>query len=176
GRESAKFLPAFAALQQRVARAGMINSLAQVVLKIASPGVPDFYQGTELWDFSLVDPDNRRPVDYEKRMALLGKVRDANPSELLRRWPDGRIKLYVTWKALQARKRFQHEDYRPIRGERVCAFMRGDDVAVAVPRFTVTGRSSLELPGKWRNVFTNEPFESGDPFATFPVAIFTRDR
>ncbi len=170
------FRRSFTRLQKRVAYHGFLNALAQVVLKIASPGVPDFYQGTELWDFSLVDPDNRRPVDYEKRMALLRHVRDANPSELLRRWPDGRIKLFVTWKALQLRKRFAREGYVPLRGERACAFMRGDDVAVAVPRFTVSGRSTLDLPGRWRNVFTNEIFEGGDPFATFPVAIFTRDR
>ena len=54
--------------------------------------------------------------------------------------------------------------------------MRGEEIAVAVPRFTVSGRSSLELPGRWRNVFTDEIFEGGDPFATFPVALFTRDR
>ncbi|HEV8434913.1 MAG TPA: malto-oligosyltrehalose synthase [Thermoanaerobaculia bacterium] len=169
------FRRSFTRLQKRVAYHGFLNALSQVVLKIASPGVPDFYQGTELWDFSLVDPDNRRPVDYEKRMSLLREVRDANPSELLRRWPDGRIKLFVTWKALQLRKRFARESYRPIHGERVCAFMRGDDVAVAVPRSTVSGRSSLDLSGRWRNVLTNEIFEGGDPFASFPVAIFTRD-
>ncbi|HEY2091927.1 MAG TPA: malto-oligosyltrehalose synthase [Thermoanaerobaculia bacterium] len=171
-----EFRRSFIRLQKRVAYHGFLNALAQVVLKIASPGVPDFYQGTELWDFSLVDPDNRRPVDYETRMKLLRQVRDANPAELLRRWPDGRIKLYVTWKALHLRKQFAREDYRPLRGERVCAFQRGDDVAVAVPRFTVSGKSSLELSGRWRNVFTDQVFEGGDPFATFPVAIFTRDR
>ncbi|HEX3581720.1 MAG TPA: malto-oligosyltrehalose synthase [Thermoanaerobaculia bacterium] len=168
------FRRSFTRLQKRVAYLGFLNALAQVVLKIASPGVPDFYQGTELWDFSLVDPDNRRPVDYDKRMALLRQVRDANPEELLRRWPDGRIKLFVTWKALQLRKRFAREDYRPLRGERVCAFMRGEEIAVAVPRFTVSGKSSLELPGRWRNIFTNEVFEGGDPFTTFPVALFER--
>jgi (1->4)-alpha-D-glucan 1-alpha-D-glucosylmutase len=171
---SEDFRRSFTRLQKRVAYHGFLNALSQLVLKIASPGVPDFYQGTELWDFSLVDPDNRRPVDYEKRMSLLREVRDANPSELLRRWPDGRIKLFVTWKALQLRKRFAQANYRPVRGERVCAFMRGDDIAVAVPRFTVSGKSNLDLPGRWRNVFTNETFEGGDPFAGFPVAIFER--
>ena len=66
--------PAFAPFQERVARAGLVNSLSQVVLKIASPGVPDFYQGTELWDLSLVDPDNRRPVDFAARRAALDRV------------------------------------------------------------------------------------------------------
>jgi (1->4)-alpha-D-glucan 1-alpha-D-glucosylmutase len=173
---SEEFQRSFSRLQRRVAYHGFLNALAQVVLKITSPGVPDFYQGSELWDFSLVDPDNRRPVDYDKRVSLLRQVRDAQPAELLRHWSDGRIKLFVTWKALQLRKQFARSDYRPLQGERVCAFMRGDDFAVAVPRLTVSGKSTLELPGRWRNVFTKDVFESGDPFANFPVAIFTRDR
>jgi (1->4)-alpha-D-glucan 1-alpha-D-glucosylmutase len=95
---------------QRIAQIGMHNSLAQVVLKIASPGVPDFYQGTELWDLSLVDPDNRRPVDFELRRKLLDELRSSSlaPAELGRQlyanWEDGRIKLFLTHAALQARK------------------------------------------------------------------------
>ncbi len=95
---------------QRIAQIGMHNSLAQVVLKIASPGVPDFYQGTELWDLSLVDPDNRRPVDFELRRKLLDELRSSSlaPAELARQlyasWEDGRIKLFLTHAALQARK------------------------------------------------------------------------
>ncbi|MFZ2492008.1 MAG: malto-oligosyltrehalose synthase, partial [Thermoanaerobaculia bacterium] len=90
-------------LQKKVAFHGYLNSLAQVVLKIASPGVPDFYQGQELWDFSLVDPDNRRPVDYGRRQALLGELDGADAGALVRKWPDGRIKLFVTARALQTR-------------------------------------------------------------------------
>ncbi|HXL39944.1 MAG TPA: malto-oligosyltrehalose synthase [Myxococcales bacterium] len=95
---------------QRIAQIGMHNSLAQVVLKIASPGVPDFYQGNELWDLSLVDPDNRRPVDFELRRKLLDELRSSSlaPAELARQlyasWEDGRIKLFLTHAALQARK------------------------------------------------------------------------
>ena len=74
GPAAAKFLAAFLPFQQRVARVGLVNSLAQVVLKIASPGVPDFYQGTELWDLNLVDPDNRRPVDFDRRRQALADV------------------------------------------------------------------------------------------------------
>jgi (1->4)-alpha-D-glucan 1-alpha-D-glucosylmutase len=114
GPGGAKFLPAVAPLARRVARVGMINGLAQVVLKIGSPGVPDFYQGSELWDFSLVDPDNRRPVDFERRRrfldtldALLGLAspeRAAAVAELMTRWEDGRIKLLVTTVGLRLRR------------------------------------------------------------------------
>jgi (1->4)-alpha-D-glucan 1-alpha-D-glucosylmutase len=82
----------------------MVNSLAQTVLKAAVPGMPDFYQGTELWDFSLVDPDNRRLVNYEARRLALSFLEGANPSVLLNEWRDGRIKLHVTYKLLHFRR------------------------------------------------------------------------
>jgi (1->4)-alpha-D-glucan 1-alpha-D-glucosylmutase len=95
---------------QRIAQIGMHNSLSQVLLKIASPGVPDFYQGTELWDLSLVDPDNRRPVDFDLRSKALDELlasslaRPELARELYGSWQDGRIKLFLTHAALQARK------------------------------------------------------------------------
>jgi (1->4)-alpha-D-glucan 1-alpha-D-glucosylmutase len=116
GRTAARFLASFAPFQRRVAQAGMVNSLAQLVLKLASPGVPDFYQGTELWDLSLVDPDNRRAVDFAERRALLHGLRpvldqlEAGTAVgreirgLLDRWIDGRIKLFVTACGLRFRR------------------------------------------------------------------------
>src|SRR5207248_3593431 len=95
------FLDAFRPFAARVAELGIYNSLAQLVVKIAAPGVPDFYQGTELWDLTLVDPDNRRPVDYEKRRQTLPCLR--NPAELLEQRADGRIKMFVMHRGLQAR-------------------------------------------------------------------------
>src|SRR5207253_4351799 len=98
-----------AALQRRVAFFGQVNSLSQTLLKLTSPGVPDLYQGTELWDFSLVDPDNRRPVDYGRRAAMLKKLVDAFAEErdrartarrLLDQWTDGRVKLWLIWRLL----------------------------------------------------------------------------
>src|SRR5262249_47761563 len=86
----------------RVAEIGMHNSLAQLLLKIASPGVPDFYQGTELWDLALVDPDTRRPVDFALRARLLGEL--ANPAALYAQWRDGRVKMFVMQAALKARR------------------------------------------------------------------------
>ena len=150
------FLESFGPFQEQVAEIGMYNGLAQVVLKITAPGVPDFYQGTELWDFSLVDPDNRRPVDYALRERLLTDLRracdqaasDRRPlvQELLAARRDGRIKLYVTMEALHYRrlhaKLFREAGYIPLQsggahGDRVCAFARShgnESVVTVVPR------------------------------------------
>jgi (1->4)-alpha-D-glucan 1-alpha-D-glucosylmutase len=148
------FLRDFLPLQQRVARAGAFNSLSQLLLKLASPGVPDLYQGCELWDFSLVDPDNRRPVDYARRQAALRSIKSVHAEQgaavcargLLERLQDGEIKLYLSWKVLGLRREhaalFHDGDYQPLRthgvhAERVCAFARqaGDETLVlVVPR------------------------------------------
>jgi (1->4)-alpha-D-glucan 1-alpha-D-glucosylmutase len=97
------FLQALSAFVARISRAGAVNSLLQALLRLASPGVPDLYQGTELWDFSLVDPDNRRPVDFGLRRAWLA---DSPPSEHLRTWRDGRVKLGLIHHALRLRTAF----------------------------------------------------------------------
>jgi (1->4)-alpha-D-glucan 1-alpha-D-glucosylmutase len=116
GPRSKRFLRSFLLFQRRIAYFGMINSLAQTTLKIASPGVPDFYQGAEYWDLSLADPDNRRPVDFSSREAALASLERINPdpgecrshlNELLANWPDGRVKLYVISKALQLRRKYK---------------------------------------------------------------------
>jgi (1->4)-alpha-D-glucan 1-alpha-D-glucosylmutase len=99
-----KFLPAFLPLAEEIARLGAINSLTQTLLKLTAPGVPDIYQGNEIWDFSLVDPDNRRPVDYARRREMLEGLSAVNPGELLRSWPDGRIKLFLTQRLLHFRR------------------------------------------------------------------------
>ncbi len=148
------FLDDFTGFQQTIARAGIFNSLSQTLLKITLPGVPDFYQGTELWDFSLVDPDNRRPVDFMKRRNLLAEIRDAEREDLLgfidrmmQHPEDGHIKMYLIKRALNFR-RAQHElfstgYYQPLRasGSRknhVIAFsrtLRNKTVIVATGRF-----------------------------------------
>ncbi|HEX4592418.1 MAG TPA: malto-oligosyltrehalose synthase, partial [Gemmataceae bacterium] len=154
----------FAALQRRVAFFGQVNGLSQVLLKLTSPGVPDVYQGQELWDFSLVDPDNRRPVDYDRRRELLAVLRKRIDDgdlvelckELLETSTDGRIKLYVTHMVLTYRREhpqlFDAGGYRPLRaiGRRrrhVCAYVRQreEDVLIAVaPRLTVQLTSGAE--------------------------------
>ena len=113
-----KFLPAFIPVANEVARLGVVNSLTQTLLKLTSPGVPDIYQGTEIWDYSLVDPDNRRSVDYRRRREMLESLAAANPQDLMRTWPDGRIKMFLTQRVLQFRREhaelFQNGEYLPL--------------------------------------------------------------
>ncbi|HEX8499346.1 MAG TPA: malto-oligosyltrehalose synthase [Pyrinomonadaceae bacterium] len=155
---SADFLRDFEEFQRLTARAGVLNSLSQTLLKACAPGVPDFYQGTELWAFTLVDPDNRRPVDYELRRSLLASLRDAGGGDagefaagLLERHEDGRVKMYVTARALSLRREraelFARGSYAPLaaRGRRaanVVAFARALDGEAAV---AVAGRFFTRL-------------------------------
>jgi (1->4)-alpha-D-glucan 1-alpha-D-glucosylmutase len=137
------FMSDLRGFQQFVAYYGQFNSLAQLLLKLTSPGVPDMYQGTELWDLSLVDPDNRRPVDYQLRMSLLANIKDQEKTtghnrgkllqDLLANSHDGRIKLYTTYRTLNFRREhrqlFEQGQYLPLEasGEKarhVCAFAR----------------------------------------------------
>jgi (1->4)-alpha-D-glucan 1-alpha-D-glucosylmutase len=155
GPDSATFLKTFLPFQRRVARVGVVHSLAQTLLKHASPGVADLYQGCELWDLNLVDPDNRRPVDYEHRRRLLvsiraqiaaGRPRAELAQALFENPDDGAIKLYLTWTVLNHRKAnlglYQQGSYRPLeavgdlRGN-VVAFLRrhqGQSVLAVAPR------------------------------------------
>jgi (1->4)-alpha-D-glucan 1-alpha-D-glucosylmutase len=139
----------FRVLLAEIEFCGALNSLAQILLKTTCPGVPDFYRGQELWDFSLVDPDNRRPVDFRRREELLKSLVEepAGVAELMSSWRDGRIKLHVTGQCLATRRRFRRlfekGDYLPMEvsgphSDNICAFARrdGDEWAVvAVPRF-----------------------------------------
>jgi (1->4)-alpha-D-glucan 1-alpha-D-glucosylmutase len=152
------FLRSFAEFHAPIARAGIYNALAQTLLKITAPGAPDFYQGTELWDFNLVDPDNRRPVDFAKRRELLASLApndDRNLPELVSRLianpRDGRIKLYLTSRTLRFRRErqplFAEGDYLPLvaRGQKenhVIAFARASANQTAV---VVTGRFFMRL-------------------------------
>jgi (1->4)-alpha-D-glucan 1-alpha-D-glucosylmutase len=148
------FLGAFLPFQERIARLGMHNSLVQTALKLTLPGIPDIYQGAELWDLSLVDPDNRRPVDYRARIELLTQVsaslrknRAATMLALLEDWRDPRIKLAVTATLLAFRhahpRLLSEGGYEPLvatgpKADQVCAFARNHDGAtlmVAATRF-----------------------------------------
>jgi (1->4)-alpha-D-glucan 1-alpha-D-glucosylmutase len=115
---SAEFLSSLATLAQRVALLGALNSLSQVTLKATVPGVPDFYQGTEFWDLSLVDPDNRRPVDFAERAAVLASAGKPDWASLVQHWPDGHVKLAWTRHLLKLRTEladiFTHGDYEPL--------------------------------------------------------------
>ena len=156
-----RFLSDFGEFQRRISRIGMFNSLSQTLLKLCAPGVPDVYQGNDLWDFSLVDPDNRRPVNYEQRQRYLQELivrgrssaeeQAARARELVEHLEDGKAKLYVTWQALCLRQAypaiFLQGGYKALaavgdRADHVCAFARhaGEDniVIAVVPRLCAT--------------------------------------
>src|SRR5438874_2013161 len=113
-----KFIPVFIPVAKEIALLGAVNSLAQLLLKLTSPGVPDIYQGNEIWDYSLVDPDNRRPVDYKRRREMLKSLGTSNADDLVRDWADGRIKMFLTQRVSQFRRKhtelFQYGEYLPL--------------------------------------------------------------
>lgn len=163
-----KFLPSFLPLAEEIARLGAINSLAQLVLKLTVPGVPDIYQGSEIWDFSLVDPDNRRPVDYTHRRKLIESLTSATTEALLENWPDGRIKLFVTQRLLRFRRDhaalFQQGGYLPLTAGGTFAdccvgFVReyeGEWLTVVVPR--VSSRVGFPPIGeRWKDTMVTLP-------------------
>jgi (1->4)-alpha-D-glucan 1-alpha-D-glucosylmutase len=163
-----KFLPSFLPVVKEIARLGAINSLTQTLLKLTSPGVPDIYQGNEIWDFSLVDPDNRRPVDYKHRREMLAQLAQANPPELVDLWPDGRIKMFLTQRALQFRREhvdlFQRGNYLPLRAsgtfaESSISFARelnGEWIVVIAPR--LSSRVGFPPVGdKWKDTAIELP-------------------
>ncbi|SER17741.1 (1-_4)-alpha-D-glucan 1-alpha-D-glucosylmutase [Nitrosomonas sp. Nm51] len=176
------FLADFLPFQQRVARFGLFNSLSQTLLKLTVPGIPDIYQGNELWAFSLVDPDNRRPVDYRQRNQILQTiVRESENSanlpgftqQLLKHLDNGRAKLYLTWKTLMLRRQnpqlFQHGSYTGLathgpQADHICAFARcleGQTIIAAAAREFVpliTEENGLPI-GKsvWQDTFIEIP-------------------
>ncbi|MBV8114104.1 MAG: malto-oligosyltrehalose synthase [Silvibacterium sp.] len=185
---------------RRIRDAGRVNSLAQTLLKHVVPGVPDLYQGDELWDLSLVDPDNRRPVDYDLRRRLLEEIQNSNGSEIvsqiLRRADEGLPKLWTIHQALLLRR--EHPEwfgcqaaYTPLlaegsKAEHVLACMRGDSVIAVAPRLFLTldkswRRTRLALPqGHWKNRLTREDVPGGNIeveslLRQFPVALLTRE-
>ncbi|HEV3008519.1 MAG TPA: malto-oligosyltrehalose synthase, partial [Burkholderiales bacterium] len=188
---------------ERLAHLGLLVGLSQALVKVASPGVPDYYQGTELWDFSLVDPDNRRPVDYALRKKLLKEP----GTDLLKNLSDGRAKLHVIRKGLEVRKKFptlfHGAKYTPLyadagREENLVAFaltegsssvvavaprflsrlMHADDVAPLGPK--AWGEARIPMDGQYVNVLTGERHEArghgslAQLLATFPLALLVR--
>ena len=148
------FLRDFRPFQREIAHHGMVGDLAQTLLKIASPGVADFYQGSELWDLRLVDPDNRGPVDFERRISLLERFAHDEAADsatfirnMVEHWPDGRIKLFLVQKAIRFRREyaslFQQGEFLPLETQgdwrqNVVGFMRrrnGQQALVVVPRW-----------------------------------------
>lgn len=173
---------------------GQINSLSQVTLKLTAPGVPDIYQGSELWNFSLVDPDNRRPVDFKLRKNLFKEMLTLSIEEILKRMDAALPKLWVIYKVLGLRKQqpelFNDTNYSPLflQGKKKnhgIAFLRGEKILVLVPRLILNlnnnwGDTYLELPqGVWKNIFTHEELPGGklliaNMLKKFPVAVYTQ--
>jgi (1->4)-alpha-D-glucan 1-alpha-D-glucosylmutase len=165
----------FETFQKKISYFGMFNSLSQILLKMTCPGIPDFYQGTEIWDFSLVDPDNRRPVDFDKRKEMLHRLKKMMARSgsdrlgfvrgLLENWREGYPKLYVTLESLNYRKEnyplFLDGIYIPLAGEgdlrdHLCAFARQRQekvFLVIVPRFLTRLVKSLEKLPLGRDVW-----------------------
>ncbi|MDQ6918607.1 MAG: malto-oligosyltrehalose synthase, partial [Candidatus Dormibacteraeota bacterium] len=174
---------------------GRVNSLAWKLLTLTAPGVPDLYQGTELWDLSLVDPDNRRPVDYDLRRRLLGELDGLAAEGAWTRPEEGLPKLLVVQRTLQLRRQRPAAfgpsgSYRPLLAEgpkkrHAVAFARGEEVVTVVPRLVIGlagdwAGTQLELPhGQWRDEFTGAVVEGGRQPLTkllgrFPVGLLVR--
>ena len=193
--EVPEFIAALEEFVEPLILPGRINSLAQTLIKMVAPGLPDFYQGTELWDLSLVDPDNRRPVDFASRAQLLARARDMRAPEVLQGWDSGLPKLWMIMRILTLRRGrgglfAPASRYQPLVAQgshlgKLLAFRRGENLIAVVPRFTMTlsaewGDTRLPLPGgEWRNCFTDEVVQReaapGALLAAFPVALLMRE-
>ncbi len=180
-----------------VREAGRINSLSQSLIRCTAPGVPDIYQGSELWDLRLVDPDNRAPVDYALRRRMLEDIQNGiHPSEMMQLMDCGMPKLWTIVTALNLRR--EHPEwfcadaaYVPIYAEgikdrHIIAYLRGDNVVTVVPRWNLshsTGWASttIDLPiGRWRNLLAGGLLDGGRVriqrlLRDFPVALLTRE-
>jgi (1->4)-alpha-D-glucan 1-alpha-D-glucosylmutase len=206
--ETNAFLKEFIPFCRRISHYGILNSLSQTLIKITSPGVPDFYQGSELWDLSLVDPDNRRPVDFDTRRAMLSDIRAQNDADIGRLVQDllatrtnGKIKLFLIYRALKAKKAyreiFRSGDYLPLESagrfrNHVIAFAwryQRQWALVIAPRFLShlvqagdfpLGRPVWQdtevimpkgAPAAWRNVITSEELSAGKALSVGDVLL-----
>jgi (1->4)-alpha-D-glucan 1-alpha-D-glucosylmutase len=195
-----KFCDSLSAFVDEIAPLGWVNSLAHTLLKLTSPGVPDIYQGSELWDFRLVDPDNRTPVDFDQRRRLLAELDGMTPEAIVKRMADGLPKLWLVKQTLHLRQQrpeqFDCGSYQPLMASGACAdhllaFIRAAEVTVVVPRLLseiqLVSKSNahwrdttLPLPsGTWNNVLTGETVASGqvkvaELLHRFPVALLVK--
>jgi len=192
--QNEEFLKSLVEFVEPLVLPGRINSLAQTLIKLVVPGVPDLYQGTELWDLSLVDPDNRRPVDYQQRMQLLTRCRSISAAEATADWDSGLPKLWLidrllSLRAAQPEEFSEGSRYQPLVAQgphlgNLFAFRRGDNLIAAVPRLMLSianqwEETRLPLPsGTWENIFTLETVSASASatqlFGSFPVALLRK--
>jgi len=191
-----EFIAEIESFVEEIQMAGRVNSLAQTLLKYTVPGVPDLYQGSELWDHRLVDPDNRTPVDFTYRAKLLNEMKNVSSKAVLERMEEGLPKLWTIHHALMTRDKYPQcfgadGEYVPLmahgtKRDHVVAFLRGSRIATVVPRLTVTlrkdwGDTMIALPaGRWRNVLSGVSVQGGqcrvaDLLLLFPVALLTAE-
>jgi (1->4)-alpha-D-glucan 1-alpha-D-glucosylmutase len=197
-----KFPELMRPVADQLAELGAVNALSQTLIKFTVPGVPDIYQGNEMWDLSLVDPDNRRPVDYDMRRAALAGLADANPNDLLAHWRDGRIKLLLTHRILHFRRErfdlFAKGDYLPVNAtgafaESVFAFARRHEdqtILVIAPRLSARvgfppigdrwqdTALDFQPSGPLRDLFTGREYSPrlAESLAALPFAAFVTSR
>jgi (1->4)-alpha-D-glucan 1-alpha-D-glucosylmutase len=193
--KDSRFMTAVEKFVSLISRPGFINSLSQTLIRLTAPGIPDLYQGCELWNFSLVDPDNRQPVDFKIRRKLLAQAKTLSAEEA---WAEGNeplTKLWLVWKTLNLRAENPmlfagRKSYEPLpmlgeKGAHAIAFMRGDAAITIAQRLPATlqndwGDTHFVLPkGKWRNVLTGDIFFGRALYlkhllARFPVALLIR--
>ncbi len=194
--ESQEFIAELENFVAKVLQAGRTNSLAQTLIKYMAPGIPDTYQGSELWDLHLVDPDNRAPIDYELRQSMLSEIeKGIDVEEIVRRFDSGMPKLWIAYQALHLRNEkpewFGREStYNAViaeglKKEHLVGFLRGDKVATLVPRWNLKLSGSwagtiVNLPeGLWKNRLTGDTVQGGrvrvqSLLQRFPVALLTR--
>jgi (1->4)-alpha-D-glucan 1-alpha-D-glucosylmutase len=192
------FVADLAAFVGTLVDAGRVNSLSQTAIALTAPGVPDLYQGCELWDLSLVDPDNRRAVDFALRRRMLAELEDAGGTEVWARADEGAPKLWLISQVLDVRRRRPDAfgggaSYEPLalsgaQSRHAVAFVRGGEVLVLAPRLVLGlrraggwGETVITLPdGDWIDELSGEPVDSEgalDParlFQSFPVAVLGR--
>ena len=195
--ESRDFISDLESMVGRILVAGQVNGLAQTLIKYTAPGVPDTYQGSELWDLRLVDPDNRTPVDYELRQEMLNELKSGlTPEEIMRRAESGLSKLWVVYSALAVRG--DHPEWfgadapytellaSGSKAEHMVGYLRGVNVAAIVPRWPLRlgdswSGTSVELPqGRWKNSLTGDIVTGGrlrlqGLLQRFPVALLTKE-
>lgn len=190
------FLKDFKAFVEPLVQPGRINSLSQLLLKLTSPGIPDTYQGTELWDLSLVDPDNRRPVDYGLRRRLLNEIPQLKVEDVWRRMDEGLPKMWTFYHAVRVRREqpraFGREgSYTPLlakgaKAENALTYRRGDNVIAIVPRLVMKlagewDATTLDIPqGDWRDALSGSVLKGGTlqlgkALERFPIALLVRD-
>ena len=194
--ENSRFLRAVEEFVAGIVEPGRVNSLAQTLIKLTAPGVPDFYQGCELWDLSLVDPDNRRPVDFDRRRALLRQIPDATPEQVMERAGDGLPKLWLIKQGLALRGRhpewfgadadIQRLNVHGRWSDHAIAYVRAGSVIAVAPRLVVKlggdwRDTAIDLPeGNWLNHLTGDRWVQGltgvaELLRRFPVALLSRE-